>query len=70
MSTAAVFSSIAASMAAASPNGTVTNPGAYGPKSSRACGSSLKPTIVVVRPWKLPPATMTVARSGVMPFTR
>ena len=34
-----------------------------GPKSSRASGSSEKPTIVVVRPWKLPAATMIFARS-------
>ena len=61
---------MAASIAAASPNGTVTNPGANGPKSSRACGSSLKPTIVVVRPWKLPFATTTVAASGATPLTR
>ena len=32
--------------------------------------SSLKPTIVVVRPWKLPCATTTVAASGSIPFTR
>ena len=70
ISTAAVFASIAASIAAASPNGTETNPGANGPKSSRAVGSSLKPTIVVVRPWKLPFATTMVAASGTMPLTR
>ena len=35
---AAVFGVIAASSAAASPNGTLTKPGANGPKPSRYCG--------------------------------
>ena len=69
-STAAVLSSMAASIAAASPKGTETKPGANGPKSSRATGSSLNPTIVVVRPWKFPSATMMVAASAGTPFTR
>ena len=70
MSTAAVFSSIAAAMASASPKGTCTKPGPYGPNASCASGSSLKPTMVVVRPWKLPPATTMRAASVFTPFTR
>jgi hypothetical protein len=49
------------SSAAASPYGTLTNPGANGPKPSRYCASLEKPTIVVVRPAKLPAATMICA---------
>ena len=44
--------------------GTMTKPGVNGPKPSRASGSSEKPTIVVVRPWKLPAATMILAWSA------
>ena len=55
---AAVSGVIAASSAAASPNGTVAKPGANGPKPSRYCASLEKPTMVVVRPAKLPSATM------------
>ena len=69
-STAAVFSSIARAMASASPYGTDTKPGVNGPKPARACGSSLKLTIVVVRPWKLPSATTIVAAPSGTPFTR
>jgi hypothetical protein len=54
---------IAAAIASASPYGTV-EAGRERPKPSRACSSSLKPTIVVVRPWKLPSATMMRARPG------
>ena len=50
--------------------GTIRNPGVYGPKSSRASGSSLNEMIVVVRPWKLPAITMMFAASGATPFTR
>ena len=69
-STATVFSSMAAATAAASPYGTIRNPGVYGPKSSCASGSSLNEMIVVVRPWKLPAITMMFAASGATPFTR
>jgi hypothetical protein len=69
-STATVSSSIAASSAAASPYGTVTKPGVNGPKSARASSSSLKLTMVVVRPWKLPAITMIFARPAATPFTR
>ena len=67
--TATVFSSIASASAAASPYGTVTNPGVYGPKPARAAGSSEKLMIVVVRPWKLPPMTTIVARPSGTPLT-
>jgi len=60
----------AASIAAASPNGTDTKPGVNGPNPSRADASSLNPTIVVVRPWKLPWATTIVAASTGTPLTR
>ena len=40
-----------------------------GPNPSRATGSVEKLTIVVVRPWKLPSATMMVAWSGATPLT-
>ena len=56
-------SSIAASSASTSPYGTTSKPGVNGPKPSRASGSAEKPTMVVVRPWKLPAATMILARS-------
>ncbi len=67
--TATVLAVIAASRAARSPYGTVTKPGVNGPKPSRASGSSEKPTMVVVRPWKLPEATMISARSAGTPLT-
>ena len=41
----------------------------YGPKPRRASGSVENETIVVVRPWKLPSATMIVARSAGTPLT-
>ena len=66
---AAVFGVIAASSAAASPNGTLTKPGANGPKPSRYCASLEKPTMVVVRPAKLPAATMISARPSGTPLT-
>ena len=59
---------IAARNASTSPNGTETNPGVNGPKPSRASGSEEKPTIVVVRPWKLSSHTMISARSGATPL--
>ena len=55
--------------ASASPYGTTRNPGVYGPKPRRASGSVENDTIVVVRPWKLPSATMIVARSAGTPLT-
>ncbi len=70
ISTATVSSSIAAARAVASPYGTVRKPGVYGPKSSRADGSSEKLMIVVVRPWKLPDATMMFARPSGTPLMR
>ncbi len=66
---AAVFGPIAASSAALLPNGTLTKPGANGPKPSRYCASLEKPTMVVVRPAKLPAATMISARPSAMPLT-
>ena len=39
-----------------------------GPKPARAAGSSEKPTIVVVRPWKLPPKTTILALPSGTPF--
>ena len=35
------------------PKGIIVNPGVNGPKFSREPGSVLKPTMVMVRPWKL-----------------
>jgi hypothetical protein len=64
-----VVSSIAAPRAAASPYGTIRKPGVNGPKPARATGSVEKLMIVVVRPWKLPSATMIVARSAGTPLT-
>ena len=66
---AAVRGPIAASRAAASPNGTLTKPGAKGPKPSRYCASLENPTMVVVRPAKLPAATMISAVPGGTPLT-
>jgi hypothetical protein len=66
---ATVLSSMAASSAAASPNGTIRNPGVNGPNPSRATGSVEKLTIVVVRPWKLPSITMMLAWSCATPLT-
>ena len=54
--TPTVSSSIAASSASASPYGTTSNPGVNGPKSVVEASSVEKLTIVIVRPWKLPPA--------------
>ena len=50
-----------------SPYGTTSKPGVYGPKSSRASGSVENETMVVVRPWKLPSATMMRAESAAHP---
>jgi len=55
-----VLSSIASATAWASPKGTTRKPGVYGPYPSRASGSVDRETIVVVRPWKFPAATMIV----------
>ena len=68
-STATVCLSIAAASAALSPNGTTRKPGANGPKPPRASGSVEKPTIVVVRPWKLSAATTMLARPSGTPLT-
>jgi len=57
-STATVSGVIAASIAARSPKGTQRKPGVNGPKPSRYSGSEEKPMMVVVRPWKLPAATI------------
>ena len=51
--TAATFGCRAAATASASPYGRMRKPGANGPKPRRYWGSEEKPTIVVVRPWKL-----------------
>jgi hypothetical protein len=64
-----VSSSIAASSAAASPYGTTSNPGVSGPKLRLDPSSVEKLMIVIVRPWKFPPATITFARSGATPLT-
>ena len=68
-STATVVESIASTSAAASPKGTTRKPGANGPKPRRASSSVENETIVVVRPWKLPSATMIVARPAGVPLT-
>lgn len=65
-----MFSVIASRSAVRSPYGTISNPGVYGPKSSRASGSVEKLMIVVVRPWKLFAATMIFAMPSGTPFTR
>ena len=55
---AQVFGVMASSSASVSPNGILTKPGVNGPKPSRYSGSEEKPTMVVVRPWKLLSQTM------------
>ena len=60
---------IAASSAAASPKGTAAKPGAKGPNPSRYCDSLEKPTMVVVRPWKLLAKTRISALPSGIPFT-
>ncbi len=65
-----MFSVSADRIAVRSPYGTISNPGVYGPKSARASGSVEKLITVVVRPWKLPPATTIFAISPGTPFTR
>ncbi len=62
-STAQVRGVTAARTASTSPYLTMRKPGANGPKRLVASGSVEKPTIVVVRPWKLPSATM-ISASG------
>ena len=66
---ATVSGVMARSSAAGSPNFTLTNPGAKGPKPSRYWASLEKPTMVVVRPAKLPAATMICARPSGTPLT-
>jgi hypothetical protein len=68
MSTATVSASTAAVTASTSPYGTTRNPGVNGPKPSRATVSVEKLTIVVVRPWKLPAATMMFPWSAGTPY--
>ncbi|CPU65780.1 Uncharacterised protein [Mycobacteroides abscessus] len=63
------MSSIAAATASTSPYGTSRNPGVYGSNPRRASGSSENDTIVVVRPWKFPEPTTTVASPGGTPLT-
>ena len=62
-STAQVFGVIAARTASTSPYLTMRKPGRTGRSGSSQSGSVEKPTIVVVRPWKLPSATM-ISASG------
>ena len=62
-------SSSAASSASASPYGTTSKPGVSGPKFRLDPSSVEKLMIVIVRPWKFPPATTTFARSGATPLT-
>jgi len=64
-----VSSSIAASSASASPNGTTSNPGVSGPKLRVEPGSVEKLMMLIVRPWKFRSHTMTFARSGATPLT-
>ena len=66
--TAAVFGPTAALAAAPSPNGSSSKPGANGPNPSRYCGSLEKPTIVVVRPWKLLPKARISALPDSVPL--
>ena len=66
---ATVFGVIAFSKASASPNGTTTKPGANGPKPPRASGSVEKPTMPMVRPWKLSAQTMISAWPSGTPLT-
>ena len=66
---AQVFGVIAAASASASPNGITLKPGVKGPKPSLYCGSVLKPTMVVVLPWKLSEQTMISALSCGIPLT-
>ncbi len=47
----------------------ILKPGVKGPKPSLYCSSVLKPTMVVVRPWKLSAQTMISAWSLAMPLT-
>lgn len=65
-----MFSDTAARIAVRSPYGTISNPGVYGPKSARASWSVEKLMTVVVRPWKLLPATTIFARPSGTPLTR
>ena len=66
---AQVLGVIAADSAAASPKGMTLKPGVKGPNPSRYWGSVLKPTMVVVRPWKLSAQTTISALSRGMPLT-
>ncbi len=47
----------------------ILKPGVKGPKPWRYCSSLEKPTIVVVRPWKLFSQMTISAASGATPFT-
>ncbi len=62
-STAQVRGVTAARAASTSPYFTMRKPGENGPKRLDASGSVENPTMVVVRPWKLPSAT-TISASG------
>jgi hypothetical protein len=64
-----VFGVIAASRARASPKGTSTKPPPNGPKWSRYCASEENPTMVEVRPWKLPAQQMISAWASGTFFT-
>mgnify|MGYP006961053572 CR=1 FL=1 len=66
---ATVFSLIAARKASMSPKGTTRKPGANGPKPVRASGSVEKPTMPMVRPWKLLEQTMISALFLATPLT-
>jgi len=64
-----VRSEIIASSASMSPYLVTRKPGVNGPKSLRATGSVENDTIVVVRPWKLEPATTISAVPCGTPLT-
>ena len=59
-----MFGPIAARSASRSPYGISLKPGVNGPKPARYWSSDEKPTIVVVRPWKLSSQTMISAWSS------
>jgi hypothetical protein len=61
---------MAAATASASPYGSDRKPGANGPKPSRVPASVENPTIVVVRPWKLPSNTRISALPSSTPLCR
>ena len=47
----------------------MVKPGANGPKPARDASSVLNPTMVIVRPWKLPSQTMISASFSGTPLT-